>query len=89
MQHVTATISDGDRVLLANVDARLQMTTSPDGRRGWDGYFKLPQGWHLSHYRPYSFATTDGRSGQILISEVSMGDYQATQVRFTVTGPFG
>ena len=89
MERVTATISDGSKVLVADVDAWVQMTTSPGGLRGWHGSFVLPRGSYVPVGGPYSFVTTDGRSGQILISNVSTGSHQPTQVQFAGTGPFG
>ncbi len=89
MERVTATISDGDNVLVADVDAWVQVTTSSGGLRGWHGHFVVTQGSYVPVGGPYSFVTTDGRSGHILISNVGGGSHQATQVQFTGSGPFG
>lgn len=89
MERVIATISDGNKVLVQDVTAWVKMTTSSGGLRSWHGYFMLPQGAYMDVGGPYSFKTTDGRSGQILISNIGMGSHRATQVQFIGTGPFG
>jgi hypothetical protein len=89
MEVLEATISDGDKVLLAGVTAWVQMTNSPGGLRGWHGYFTLPLGSFVPPGGPYLFKTTDGRSGQILITNVWMRSDQSTQVQFRGTVPFG
>lgn len=88
MEQVTATISDGGRVLVANVQAWVRVS-SQGGLKEWRGSFVLPQGAFVGVGGPYSFVTTDGRSGQILITNVDIGSHQDTQVQFTGTGPFG
>jgi hypothetical protein len=89
MEHVIATINDADKILVADVTAWVQVTTSPGGVRGWHGLFVLPHGSSFPVGGPYALKTNNGRSGQILISTVGVGSHQDTEVRFTGTGPFG
>ena len=88
MEEVAATINDGDNVLVAGVTAWVQITTSPGGSRGWHGYFTLPLGAYVPLGGPYLFNTIDGRSSQILITNVRAESDQSPQVQFRGTGPF-
>jgi hypothetical protein len=89
MEEVEAMISDGDNVLVARITTGVQITTSLGGSLGWHGYFTLPLGSSVLLGGPYLFNTIDGRSGQILITNVEMGSDQNTQVQSLGTGPFG
>lgn len=88
MEEVEATISDTHNVLAAGITAWVQITSSPGGSRGWHGYFTLPLDSRVLPGGPYLFKTTDGRSGQILITNLRTGSNQSMQVQFQGTGPF-
>jgi len=89
MEQVTATIRDGDTILVDRVATWIQVGESPSGLREWHGHLSLPEGVHLDAGGPFQLETSDGRSGQIIVTNVNISSDRPTQVTFTGTGPFG
>jgi hypothetical protein len=85
VERVTATIRDGDTVLVEGVDTWIESNRSPGGLGRWRGSFRVPDGVLLQAGGPFRLDATDGRSGQIIITNVEFGGGPAV---FTGSGSF-
>lgn len=88
MEEITATILNGDRVLLAGVTVRVRSLSLPEGLTGWEGDLALPDGAHLSPGRNYAFEAADGRRGSIGVLRACGGGPAGTTIEFRFNGPF-
>jgi hypothetical protein len=88
VEEITATILNGDRVLLTEVTVRVRPLLLPEGRTGWEGELTLPDGAHLSPGRNYAFEAADGRRGSIGVVRVCGGGPTGTTIEFRFNGPF-
>jgi hypothetical protein len=87
VEEFTATIRNGDRVLLTGVTVRVRSLTGTDGRTGWEGDL-LPDGAYLSPGRNYATDAADGRTGSIGILRACGGGPAGTTIEFRINGPF-
>jgi hypothetical protein len=88
MQKVTATISDGQTVIVQGAEAWVQGTSSAGGTPGWRGRIVLPPGLELPEGGSYNFRTSDGHAGRILIDRIVASTRQHTVLLFTGEGPY-
>jgi len=88
VEEITATILNGDRVLLTGVTARVRSLSLPDGLTEWEGELALPDGAHLSPGRNYAFEAADGRRGSIGVLRARGGGPAGTTIEFRFNGPF-
>lgn len=88
MEELTATIRNGDRVVLSGVTVRVRPQTRPDGQPAWEGELVLPDGAHLSPGRNYALDATDGRTASIGILRACGGGPAGTTIEFRINGTF-
>lgn len=88
MEEITATILNGDRILLTGVTVRVRPLSPPEGPPSWEGEFALPDGVYLSPGRNYALEAADGRRGSIGILRACGGGPAGTTVEFRFNGPF-
>jgi hypothetical protein len=91
MERLVATITDGAKVIAADVEVTI-ILTSVNRLGGWRGFFadmgavkmKVGDG-------PYLMTVKDGRSGRIVVSNVSQSfqGRSSTLIEFDGTGSFG
>jgi hypothetical protein len=72
-------------VVLPEVAGELLSTPLPGGRVDHEGHFTLPPGRYLPP-GVYQLELADGRSGDILVSAVSLNHQAEIQVPFAVLG---
>jgi hypothetical protein len=86
MRHAYGTIKDGDKILIENVAIWYDVTIDPrSGLKGWYGSFTSQTEKYVEPGRPYRLILDDGRSGDILISNVEIRGSDCT-VRFRGSG---
>jgi len=88
VEEITATILNGDRVLLTGVTVRVRPRSVPEGGTGWEGELALPDGAHLSPGRNYALEAADGRRGSIGVLRACGGGPAGTTIEFRFNGPF-
>jgi hypothetical protein len=86
MTTARAVLKLGNRVVLENLSASITQQTSRSGLKSWHGSFMAPSGIDLDAEGPFMLSLDDGRSGAILISNLSITP-SATLVQFRGTGP--
>jgi hypothetical protein len=85
MERIRGSISDGDNVILNDVEVSLNVTADPAGQGTWEGGFSLPSGpCDLDLQGFYRLVLEDGRSGDI---QVAGGQHSVSRVLFTGSGP--
>jgi hypothetical protein len=82
---VTATISDGGRVVAGPLAVSVRGTTLP----GWSGTFALPPDGEVEEGGEYQFDTNDGGHSLIVVTSVRVTRRGEAEVRFTAAGRFG
>jgi hypothetical protein len=82
---VTATISDGDRVVAGPLAVSVRGTTLP----GWSGTFTLPPGGEVEEGAEYQFDAPGGGRCLIVVKSVRVTRGGDKEVRFTAAGRFG
>lgn len=87
MDSYIATIREGDTRLLKGVTVHVEEVQKPFGLRTWYGSFELAAGQNIEPGGPYRIELDDGRSGNILITEIVLSGAGRTQVSFQGTGP--
>src|SRR5262249_26599440 len=89
-EQVTATIEDHGQVLVAKIKVTIKHVSDPTtGVKSWHGVFQLPAGSQFAAGGPpYTLKSTDGRTGQILVTRVARGSGVSTEVTFEGSGPF-
>ncbi|MBU1181172.1 MAG: hypothetical protein KKF00_03200 [Proteobacteria bacterium] len=81
------TIKEGDQALLENILIWFEITQDQrSGLKDWYGSFELPSGRHIEPGGPYRLTLSDGRSGDILISNIQIGG-TGSSVQFQGSGP--
>lgn len=81
------TIKEGDQVLLDNILVWFEITIDQRfGLKDWYGSFELPSGSYIDPGGPYRLTLSDGRSGDILISNIQISD-TGSSVQFQGSGP--
>ncbi len=81
------TIKEGDQVLLENILIWFEITQDQrSGLKEWYGSFELSSGSHIEPGGPYRLTLSDGRSGDILISNIQTGG-TGSSVQFQGSGP--
>ena len=81
------TIKDDDQVLLENILIWFELTEDPrSGLKDWYGSFELSSGSHIELGGPYRLSLSDGRSGNILISNIQIRGTRSS-VQFQGSGP--
>jgi hypothetical protein len=84
VEKLIATIRDGDTILAEGVDVWIESGKRASGLDYWEGRFSMPDVVLLPAGGPFRLDANDGRSGDILISDVEFG--RPTQGRFRGTG---
>ena len=87
MQIIGAKIHDGERTLLEDLSVYIIEVTEPYGIKSWYGGFHLPDDQHIEQGGPYGISLADGRTGEILVTEVSTSPPPPTRVWFRGTAP--
>ena len=87
MSRHTATIRDGDTILLKDIAVEVAEIREPSGLRSWRGTFQLPPGQYIELGGPFGLELDDARRGRILITHISPSLDSPTQVSFLGTGP--
>lgn len=87
MEYLRASLKKGDQVLFEDLDITLAGLKSATGLKEWYGSFKLPADGHIEPGGPYRLILEDGRSGDILINNISISSDQLTLVHFVGSGP--
>ena len=73
MPQTYGTIKDDDQVLLENILIWFKITDDPrSGLLEPCGSFELSSGSHIEHGGPYRLTLSDGRSGDIVISDIQI-----------------
>jgi hypothetical protein len=90
MEHVTGTISDGDRAIIRDLPILMVPARASGGGPGWSGDLDWPRDAPPPHrQRFYRLRTSDGRSGQIVfVGPEDMEGHEPARVRFRTSGPF-
>ena len=73
--------------ILRSVTVYLELVTGPSGIKSWYGVFQLPTAQDVEPGGPYRIVLDDGRTGDILITNVTISSHSPTQVSFRGTGP--
>ena len=89
MRTFQASIRQGDKVIVKKVTVYLEETTRPDGIRTWYGVFQLAGDDPYIEPDKYRIHLDDNRSGEILVTNVTMSSHAPTQVTFMGSGPLG
>jgi hypothetical protein len=87
MEYLRATLKEGTQILFENLNINLAVRKSPSGLKEWYGSFELPGGGHIDPGGPYRLILEDGRSGNILISDILISSDLPTLVHFLGSGP--
>ena len=87
MSEYTATIRDGDEILLDCVTVYVVEVKEPSGLRSWRGTFQLSPGQNIELGGPFGLELDDARRGRILITRIAPSSDSPTQVSFIGTGP--
>ena len=81
------TIKEDDRVLQENILIWFEVTQDQiSGLKDWYGSFELSSSSHIELGGPYRLSLSDGRSGDILISNIQIGG-TGSSVQFQGSGP--
>lgn len=81
------TIKADDQVILENIYIWFEITEDQrSGLKDWHGSFELPSGRHIEPGGPYRLTLSDGRSGDILISNIQICG-TGSSVQFQGSGP--
>jgi hypothetical protein len=81
------TVKDDEQVLLENIPIWFEVTEDPrSGLKEWYGSFELSSGSHIELGGPYRLTLSDGRSGDILITNIQIGG-TGSSVHFQGSGP--
>jgi hypothetical protein len=84
MEYLRASVKEAEEVLFENLGVNLYVCKSASGLEDWYGSFELPAGGHIE---PVELILEDGRSGDILISDISISSDLPTLVHFLGSGP--
>lgn len=87
MEYLRASVKEAEEVLFENLGVNLYVRKSASGLEDWYGSFELPAGGHIEPVGPYKLILEDGRSGDILISDISISSDLPTLVHFLGSGP--
>ena len=87
MQIIGAKIHDGERTLLEDLSIYIKEVTEPYGIKSWSGGFDLPDDKYIEVGGPYRISLEDGRTGEILVTEVNYSSRSPTRVFFKGTSP--
>ena len=91
MKQLWGTVQQGGEVLAEHVEVWLQESVDPrSGIMDWDGSFAVPAGVFLEPGNLYRLMLEDGRSGDVIVSEIQISSGirgQAIPIRFVGTGP--
>lgn len=87
MRFIKAKIHDGERTLLEDLSAYIKEVTKPSGIKSWSGGFDLPDDGYIEAGGPYRISLEDGRTGDILVTEVNYSARSPTRVFFKGTSP--
>ena len=87
MEHVDVTIHDNEKIIVENVNAWIETSETPSGHLDTNGGFSLPGNMYIESGGPFKLETDDGRSGQIIITNVQESSQHPTEVYFKMTGP--
>ncbi len=88
MQKSYGTIKKGDQVLLDNIPIRFEVNHDQrSGLKEWYGSFELSSGSPIELGSSYSLILSDGRSGDILISNIQTGSSR-NSAQFRGSGSF-
>ena len=87
MQFLKAEIHDGKRTLLEDVSVYIKEVTEPSGIKSWYGGLRLHYDQRIEPGGPYGISLEDGRTGEILVTEVSTSPPPPTRVWFRGTAP--
>lgn len=81
------TIKDDAQVLLENILIWFELTEDPlSGLKDWYGSFELSSGSHIELGSRYRLTLSDGRSGDILISNIQIRGPRSS-FQFRGSGP--
>ena len=86
MKPIRAQILKGDEVILDDLDVWLNETEGPS-LKSWDGHFDLDQFSVDLMSGGFRIVLADGRSGDILVTNITTGSNLETGVDFKGTGP--
>jgi hypothetical protein len=87
MEYLRANLKEGDQVLFEKLDVNLYVRKSASGLEHWHGSFELPAGGHIEPGETYKLILENKRSGDILISDISISNDLPTLVHFLGSGP--
>lgn len=88
---VIATIKRGNEVVLQNVPVNVYVHTRPSGMKSWDGEFVTDMTTSFSMMDvggEYTLVASDGRSGAIVVDDMTIQSSGAAHVHFGGSGPF-
>ncbi len=85
MQFLKAKIHHGERTLLEDVSVYIKDVTEPFGINSWYGGFHLRDDQHIEEGGPYRISLEDGRTGDMLVTEVNYSSRSPTRVFFKGT----
>ena len=87
MKTFTARLTQDDELLYEDFKVFLEEATEPSGLRSWYGAFQLPPHAHLEPGEFYWLKLDDGRSGKVLIRNITISFHAPVQVSFVGSGP--
>jgi hypothetical protein len=87
MEYLRASLKEGDQVLFENLEVNLFVRESASGLKEWYGSFELPASGYIQPGGPYKLILEDGRSGDILMSDILISSDLPTLVHFLGSGP--
>jgi hypothetical protein len=87
MRAYTASVSDGEKVLLDAIKVYVDVRENPSSFQSWGGTFQLTGEAHIEPGGPYKLKLEDGRSGDIVVTNVTVSSYAPLRIVFTGTGP--
>jgi hypothetical protein len=79
-------ITAGGQVVLADVEGEVFMHAPPGRLKSWNGEFDLQKGQFVGP-GSYRLELEDGRSGDIIISNVHFSSHSSASVEFVGSGP--
>jgi hypothetical protein len=87
MERFQGKLMQGGKLMFDNLAGTVTFQTGKDGQQTWSGLFSVPSGVPVRAGGPYRLVLADGRSGDLLITNVSRPSHRPTIVNFQGKGP--